>query len=373
MIRLLRYAVEHYLVVPLGVGVALVWANTTPQSYYELAEGLAFAVNEIGMAFVLAFLMQEVVEAMLPGGTLHTFRRGALPVVAAAGGTLGAIIVYRAVVIAGDEPVQVLGWPIASAVDIAVAFLVARSIFGRHAAVTFLLLLAIASDAIGLLLVSQRFPVGELHAGAPELVIFAIAIAYGLRQSKVRRIWPYILICGPLSWFGCFWSGVHPALALLPIIPFLPHTARELNPVVDRARGRHQAAAHFEYVFRYPVQVVAFLFGLVNGGVLMRGFGSGTWAVIAAALVGRPAGILVAIALALAAGLQLPRRLGWRDMIVVAFAASSGFTFALFFASAAIPVGPTLIQAKLGALATVAGTLLALAAARVLRVGRFAT
>ena len=268
---------------------------------------------------------------------------------------------------------QALGWPIASAVDIAVAFLVARSIFGRHAAVTFLLLLTIASDAIGLLLVSQRFPVGDLHAGAPSLVIFAIAIAYGLRQSKVRGIWPYILICGPLAWFGCFWSGVHPALALLPIIPFLPHTARELNPVIDLSGGRHQAAAHFEYVFRYPVQVVAFLFGLVNGGVLMRGFGSGTWAVIAAALVGRPVGILVAIALALAAGLRLPRRLGWRDMVVVAFAASSGFTFALFFAAAAIPVGPSLIQAKLGALATVAGTLLALAAARVLRVGRFAT
>lgn len=53
-----------------------------------------------------------------------------------------------------------------------------------------------------------------------------------------------------------------------------------------------------------------------------------------------------AIGLALAAVLQLPRRLGWRDMIVVAFAASSGFTFALFFAAAAIPVGPTLIQAK---------------------------
>jgi len=204
-------------------------------------------------------------------------------------------------------------------------------------------------------------------------MLFQSLLYFGSLQSGDARVWPYVLLCGPLSWFGCFWSGVHPSLALLPIIPFLPHTARELNPVIDRIRGRHQTAAHFEHVFRYPVQVVAFLFSLVNGGVLMRGFGSGTWAVIAAALVGRPVGILVAIGLALAAGLQLPRRLAWRDMIVVAFAASSGFTFALFFAAAAIPVGPTLIQAKLGALATVAGTLLALAAARLLRVGRFAT
>lgn len=373
MIRVLRFAVEHYLVVPLGVVLAVVWANTAPESYYEVAEGLSFLVNDIGMAFVLAFLMQEVVEAMLPGGTLHPWRRGALPVIAAAGGTLGAVAMYQAVVSAGDQPVLAFGWPIATAVDIALGFLVARSIFGRHAAVTFLLLLTIASDTIGLILVSQRYPVGEVHPGALVLIVIAVAAAVGLRRSSVTGIWPYVVICGTWSWLGCYWSGVHPALALLPIIPFLPHTARDLNPVLDRARGRHQAAAHFEYVFRYPVQVIAFLFGLLNGGVLMRGFGSGTWAVLAAALVGRPVGILLAIGLALAAGLQLPRRLGWREMIVVAFAASSGFTFALFFSAAVIPVGPMLIQTKIGALATIAGTLLALAAARLLRVGRFAS
>jgi NhaA family Na+:H+ antiporter len=372
VIRVLRFAVEHYLVVPLGVVVAVLWANTAPESYYQVAEGLAFVVNDIGMAFVLAFLMQEVVEAMLPGGTLHPWRRSALPVIAAVGGTLGAIAMYRGVVSAGDQPVLALGWPVAGAVDIAVGFLVARSIFGRHAAVTFLLLLTIASDTIGLILVSQRYPVGDVYPAALALIVLAIGAAIGLRRSGVGAVWPYVLICGTVSWFGCFWSGVHPALALLPIIPLLPHTARDLNPVVDRARGRHRAAAHFEYVFRYPVQVVALLFGLVNGGVLMRGYGSGTWAVLAAALVGRPVGILLAIGMALGAGLQLPRRLGWREMIVVAFAASSGFTFTLFFAAAVVPVGPTLIQIKIGALATGAGTLLALAAARLLRVGRFA-
>jgi NhaA family Na+:H+ antiporter len=371
--RLFRFAVEHYLVVPMGVVVALVWANTAPESYYEVAERAAFAVNDVGMAVALALLMQEVVEAMLPGGTLHPWRRAVLPIIAAAGGTLGAIAMYQAAVVVGDEPVLALGWPIANAVDIAVGFLVARSIFGRHAAVTFLLLLVIASDTIGLVLVSQRYPVGDVYPGAIALIVVAIAAAIGLRRSRVRGVWPYVLICGTLSWFGCFWGGVHPALALLPIVPFLPHTARSLNPVIDRARGRHQTAAHFEYVFRYPVQVVAFLFGFVNGGVLMHGYGSGTWAMIAAALVGRPLGILVAVALALGAGLQLPRRLGWREMVVVAFAASSGFTFALFFAAAVVPVGPTLIEIKIGALATIAGTLLALAAARLLRVGRFAT
>jgi Na+/H+ antiporter NhaA len=64
--------------------------------------------------------MQEVGEAMLPGGALHPWRRAALPVVAAVGGTLGAIAVYALYVHAADEPVLALGWPIACAVDIAV-------------------------------------------------------------------------------------------------------------------------------------------------------------------------------------------------------------------------------------------------------------
>jgi hypothetical protein len=58
-------------------------------------------------------------------------------------------------------------------------------------------------------------------------------------------------------------------------------------------------------------------------------------------------------------------------LIVVSLAASAGFTFALFFATAIMPAGPLLGELKLGALSTAAGALVALAAARLLRVGRF--
>ena len=52
--------------------------------------------------------------------------------------------------------------------------------------------------------------------------------------------------------------------------------------------------------------------------------------------------------------------------------ASIGFTFSLFFATAVFPVGPILVEAKLGALLTVGGAVTACAAAALLRVGRFA-
>jgi hypothetical protein len=58
--------------------------------------------------------------------------------------------------------------------------------------------------------------------------------------------------------------------------------------------------------------------------------------------------------------------------VVAAFALSSGFTFTLFFASGILSTGPILMQLTMGALMTAAGSLLALGAARALRVGRFA-
>ena len=42
------------------------------------------------MALFLGLLMQEVMEAMMPGGALHTWRRWGLALVAAAGGIVGA-------------------------------------------------------------------------------------------------------------------------------------------------------------------------------------------------------------------------------------------------------------------------------------------
>jgi hypothetical protein len=58
--------------------------------------------------------------------------------------------------------------------------------------------------------------------------------------------------------------------------------------------------------------------------------------------------------------------------MVIAFATSSGFTLALFFATSALAVGPILAQIKIGALLTVLGALITVGAAHTLRVGRFA-
>jgi NhaA family Na+:H+ antiporter len=166
-------------------------------------------------------------------------------------------------------------------------------------------------------------------------------------------------------------DGFHPALALVPIVPFLPHTARSLDLFTDKPHGRHDSARHFEHWWQYPVQIVLFLFALSNAGVQVNGYATGTWALLWAALAAKPVGILVSIVLATAFGLSLPARLHWRELIVAATAASTGFTYALFFATSLYPPGPVLNQIKMGALGTAAGVALTFAAAWMLRVGRF--
>ena len=261
------------------------------------------------------------------------------------------------------------GWPVAAALDVAFAYFIAKAIFPRRRApIAFLLLLAIVSNALGIVSIAIAFPAGDGHPAALVLMAVAVLLAASLRSAGIDWIWLYLVTSGTLSWLACYWVGIPPALALVPIVPFLPHRPRGLDLFVP---ARPTAPRRFEHVFRYPVQLVLLFFGLVNGGVVLTGEMPGAWAVLTAALIGRPIGILASVALAMAAGLRLPAHLRWRELIVVSLAASAGFTFALFFATSVMPPGPLLGELKLGALVTAVGALVALAAARLLHVGRF--
>jgi NhaA family Na+:H+ antiporter len=368
---IVHFTVEHYLLLPIGGLAALIWANVSPDSYFTFAHALRFPVNEIGMALFFGLITQEIVEAVIPGGALHTWRRWTLPLVAALGGILGSVLMYIGYIQLKYESVLTSGWPVAAAFDIAFGYFIVRSIFGRGAAVPFLLVMGVAANMPGMLAVSLGYDVAEIHGGGVVLMIAAVALAYAMRRFKVRSFWPYLLICGPMSWLALWLDGMHPAFALVPIVPFLRHQPRHLDDVFEDHDGTRQSPRHFEHELNYAVQIILFLFALANAGVLMRGYGTGTWALLSAALLGRPAGIVAAVAIAVALGLDLPARLHWRDVVVVALASVSGFTFMLFFATGMYPIGPLLNELKMGAIATGVGVPLAFAAAWFLGTGRF--
>jgi len=371
MNREFRYAVEHSLLVPCGVAIALVWANWRAESYFQFATACAFAVNNVGMSLFFAVMMQEVLEATMIGGALHTWRRATLPIVAAIGGTFGAIGVYEAVVLSGDEQLLAAGWPIVCAIDGGLMYLVVRFLLGRGDARPFVVLMAIVSNAIGLVIIGLHQQSVHLHLAGPLLIAAGLIVSVGLKRRRVSTIWPLIGISGVMMWWGFWWSGLHPALALLPIVPFLPRAPRRRTFFVDSSP--HDSSQHLEHVFRIPEQLILLLFALVNGGTVVHAVERGAWAVPAGAFIGRPIGILVAVGVAIFLGLRLPARMGWRELAVVACAASCNVTFGLFFATAVFPLGPVLAEAKIGALSTAGGLLLAIAAAWLFAVGRFSS
>jgi NhaA family Na+:H+ antiporter len=370
--RVSGFIVDYLLALPIGCAAALIWANTLPDSYFQFAHATTFVVNDIGFVFFFALITKEVAEATIPGGALHPWRRAALPVAAAAGGAVVSIAVYLAVVHTAGEHMLEAGWVAACAVDIPGTYIIARMIFGRHPAVPFLLLLAISADAIGLAIVAVVHPVGDAHAMLGlALMSVAVGAAAALRHRGVKNFWLYLLGPGVVSWWALFVGGVHPALALVPIVPFFPHGLRDRGLLEEPAPQAHDTLTLFERWWRLPVEGVLLLFGLVNAGVPFHGLEEGMWAIPIAALA-RPTGILVAAGLAIAAGLHLPQRVGWRELAVAACTASIGLVFSLFFATAVMPLGPLLLEMKMGALVTITGSALAFAAAWVLRVGRFA-
>jgi NhaA family Na+:H+ antiporter len=245
------------------------------------------------------------------------------------------------------EPWVAQGWAATFAVDLAFGYFLAMVIFHRHPVVPFFLLIALSSNALG----------------------FAALV---LRLRGTRSFWPYVLVGGGLSWLALMLGGVHPALALLPIVPFMPRAARDPGFLVDAPAAAHDTLNEFERWCRHPAQVALLLFGLVTGGVLIRALDHGTFALPAAVLIGKPLGLFAGLALARALGLHLPFHVGWRELVVVGFLTTIGFTMALFFAAVSVGPGAVLSELKMGALLTLAGGLAAFVAARVLRVGRFA-
>jgi NhaA family Na+:H+ antiporter len=368
----LRVAIDNSLLMIAGAVAALVWANVSPDGYLHATEPLHFVVNDVLMVFFFGVAMKEIIEATAPGGALHSLRRAGLPVIAAVGGMVGPAALYTSLALALGLTEILNGWAIPCATDIAFSYLVGRTVFGaQHPAVPFLLLLAIADDALGLVVLAVFYPSAPLQPIAlVSLLLLACAAAWLLRRRRTMSFWPYLLGPGALSWAGFYLGGLHPALALVPILPFLPHAPRDPGLFVDAREGTHDPLNAFEHWWSVPVEFILFLFALVNAGVPIGGAGMTTWIVLGSLLAGKPIGICVFTWLAERVGFERPARLRWKDLVVLGVTAGIGFTVALFFATAAFPPGGIQDQAKLGALLSILGSIVAIGAARVLGVGQ---
>ena len=421
MYRVWNFVTTYSLLLIAGALIALVWANVDAQSYHDFVGfividnsfighlhvdeaghtsrilDLEFLVNNLLMAFFFAIAAKEVWEAMiLKNGALRG-SKAATPLFATAGGMFGPIAVYLGLAaFLGSDVYDAVarGWAIPTATDIAFSYLVGRIVFGAgHPAVRFLLLLAIADDAAGLIIIAVFYPSGELalqwlllSVGATVAIFFVFnwLPIYLDRGDQLRprstwmreklTFWPY-LSAGVLSWYGFQESGLHAALGLLPVVPIIPHADRAFGIFSEAEIYLTDLLNHIEHLLKYPVEIILFFFGLLNAGVEFSSIGSPTWLVLAGLLVGKPAGILIFGWIA-AHPLRLGLPAGMRtiDLFVVGCIAAIGFTVSLFIASVAFD-GSTMLRginvqdaAKMGALFSFGAAMISLVAGRLCRV-----
>jgi NhaA family Na+:H+ antiporter len=333
---------------------------------------LSFLINDLLMALFFAIAGKEVWESLLPGGALSNPRKAATPLLATLGGIVGPAGLYvLGVMVFSDWGELGKGWAIPCATDIAFSYLVARIIFGNgHPAIAFLLLLAIADDAAGLIILAIFYPSGELQLTWLLATAGAVALGFVFRKMKLQSFWWYLLIPGSLCWFSFYMAGIHPALGLVPIIPTLPHAHTDLGIFAIKELERHDPLNEFEHFFKYPVEIILGLFGLCNAAVAFSSVGTGTWLVLAGLLIGKPLGItLLTLIAEKVFGLQIPEGMGYKHVITLGCVAGIGFTVALFVSVAAFPGGGAVLDSvKMGALLSFGAAVLSFVVAKALGV-----
>ena len=388
--QIISFFQEYSLPLILGVIAGLVWANVDFSSYHHVIEfdfwnfgkgpflddgehhdlndfyifgkhiTVHFLINEVFMVFFFGVAAKEITESVLPGGALNPIPKAINPLMGTLGGVVGPAGLFFLLAIlfyGGSEDFGTVanGWAIPTATDIALAWLVARVIFGnRHPAVNFLLLLAVADDAIGLGIIAIFYSTGVQPLWV-LLTVGGMAAAYAIRRAGIRW-WPvYILIAGGMSWVGLVKSGVEPALALVVIVPFLPsvvpvkgHEETE-EPEADEETAGHppvaEAAEHahanhsplelFEHHLKLPVDFGLFFFAWANAGVEFGNINQVTLMVLLSLIVGKTVGVSLLSFIASRFGFPLPEGMQIRHLIVAGLISGLGLTVALFVANKA--------------------------------------
>ena len=429
--RYITFLQEYSVPLILGVIVGLVWANLHFDSYYRIVEfdfwnfgqgpflddgehhdlndfyvfgkhvSFHFLINEMFMVFFFGIAAKEITESVLPGGALNPLPKAINPIMGTLGGVFGPVglfILLGFVFYGGTDDLGRMmfpaegvlgGWAIPTATDIALAWLVARVIFGpRHAAVNFLLLLAVADDAIGLVIIAVFYS-DNVQPMWLLLTLGGMVTAYAFRRIGVTW-WPvYILVAGGMSWVGLVKTGVEPALALVVIVPFLP--ALQPTPHQDEAleehaghQGEELEAAHagghhghqvgvldrFEHSLKLPVDLGLFFFAWANAGVAFGNINAVTLMILLSLIVGKTVGVSLFSFVVSRFGFPLPEGMGLRHLMVAGMIAGLGLTVALFVANKAYAGTDFLDPGKMGAVFSVIVAALAFIFARSIGVRR---
>jgi Na+:H+ antiporter, NhaA family len=350
-------AFEHTLQTPVQIGIGSA----------VLQKPIALWINDFLMAIFFLAVGIEIKHEW-QHGALSTPQARVLPFGAALGGMAVPALIY--VAFNWGQPANLGGWAVPSATDIAFALglMALAAPKTRSMLLAFLTAVAVLDD-LGAIIVIALFYTEQLSKTMLALASVAVLALFILSSLRVRRVWPYVAV-GLLLWLCVLKSGVHATLAGVVMGLLIPSPQDDHKSSGPKSSGQNPSSPNPSKAIEHAIKpwiswVILPLFGVVNAGVALSGFG---WAALAqpvtlgiafGLLLGKPVGILIGIWAASKVGGGLPQGLKLADYLPVACFCGIGFTMALFMATLAFDAGSAAASAaKLGVLM---GTLMALA------------
>jgi len=377
------------------VAVALVNSPIGPAfaAFWELPLGFAFGDGAFRMSLthwvndalltIFFLLVGLEIKREFTVGRLANRRSAAFPIAAALGGMAVPAGLYALVLPSGPWS---HGWGIPMATD--TAFAVALIVMmGRRVPVELRVFLTAASivDDIGSIVVVALFYSGALHWGYLVAALAIVGLLALLNRWGVYRAMPYALL-GIALWVCVHAGGLHATLAGVLLALFVPTrpppnlsalmaqanavlssetvrgqevlrhgpsvpALRALDAIHDRLES--PADRTLRAIEPWSSFVVLPVFALCNAGValspgVIAGHETLLTAIALGLVIGKPAGFVIAPALAVWAGIAAkPAGYSWRQLLGAGALAGIGFTMSLFIAGQAMPTPDDFSAAKI--------------------------
>ena len=335
-----------------------------------------------GLMTIFFLMVGLEIKRELLVGELSSFRKAALPFIAACGGMVVPVVIYSMVCAPGTEGGQGLAIPMATDIAFSLGVL---SLLGKRVPLSlkiFLTAFAVVDDIGGILVIAIFY--------SSHVLLYFIG-----KKGATNKI--FFLVVGVVIWYLFLQSGIHSTISgviLAFVIPAKPQL--NVGTYIERIRriistfpemGANNIVLTNQQIAKLkevesasdrvisPLQslednlhgavnyLVLPLFAFVNAGVMFSGegevIGGVTLAVALGLLAGKFLGIYSFTWLAVKSGLTpMPLGMNWKNISGVALLGGIGFTVSLFIANLSFgSAHPVLLnQAKLGVLS---GTVMA--------------
>lgn len=389
MYRVSPFMQRFALSLGLGAGLATFWVNFDPASYYDMIEWRILDLDILRVLFpeppsltplnlmaealipLFMFLIgKELWEAIVLERGGFSGPSALLPIAGTLGAALGAALVWRIGAEMMDPARQTLlatGWPMPIGGDVVLVYIFGRLAFDRRSnALRLLLLVMIALDMLGLILLGLTHPNGGLlrlawlglpvlastlvwylHARPMRLAGATAPIPERLRQ-RAGALWPYVL-AGVISYAGVIAAGLPGALGLLPIVPAILHADRSFGLFAEAEELLQDPLNRMAHALIHPITVILFFFGLTRGGIDMAAYAPPTLLVLLAYWMGKPLGFMAATWAALRfGGAVLPQDVSIPALLRVALLLGIGFTVPVLALDTALDGGEVAEAARMG-------------------------